>query len=67
MPKIKTHSAAKKRFKRTSSGKWIHRKAGLRHLLTGMSAKRGRFLRTPDVKEAKSAEAHMLKIILPYK
>ena len=32
MPKQKTHSAAKKRFKVTGSGKLMHRKAGKMHL-----------------------------------
>ncbi|MGL4831788.1 MAG: 50S ribosomal protein L35 [Propionibacteriaceae bacterium] len=32
MPKMKTHSGAKKRFKVTGSGKLVHRKAGKSHL-----------------------------------
>jgi large subunit ribosomal protein L35 len=32
MPKMKTHSGAKKRFKVTGSGKLMHRKAGKMHL-----------------------------------
>ncbi len=32
MPKMKTHSGAKKRFKVTGSGKVMHRQAGKRHL-----------------------------------
>lgn len=32
MPKMKTHSGAKKRFKITGSGKIVHRKAGKGHL-----------------------------------
>ncbi len=32
MPKMKTHSGAKKRFKITGSGKVTHRKAGKAHL-----------------------------------
>lgn len=32
MPKSKTHSGAKKRFKITGSGKVMHRKAGKMHL-----------------------------------
>ena len=32
MPKMKTHSGAKKRFKVTGSGKVMHRKAGKMHL-----------------------------------
>ncbi len=67
MPKMKTHSGSKKRFKKTASGKWMHRKAGLRHLLTGMSAKRGRHLRTAKVEEKNSHEAAVLRTYLPYK
>ena len=48
------------------SGKFLHRKAGLRHLLTGMSAKRGRNLRTAKVEEKNSAEGRVLKKYLPY-
>ncbi len=33
MPKQKTHSGAKKRFKITGSGKLLHERAGKRHLL----------------------------------
>lgn len=40
MPKMKTHSSAKKRFKVTGSGKIKRRKAGLRHILTKKAHKR---------------------------
>jgi len=66
MPKMKSHSGSKKRFRRTASGKWLHRKSGLRHLLTGMSAKRGRTLRTAKVEEKNSGEGKLLKAHLPY-
>lgn len=66
MPKIKSHSGAKKRFRKTSSGKWKHRKAGLRHLLTGMSAKRGRQLRKGKTVEKADNESKVLKNYLPY-
>ncbi len=33
MPKMKTHSGAKKRFKVTGSGKLMRRKAGKNHLM----------------------------------
>lgn len=66
MPKMKTHSGAKKRFKKTATGKFLHRKSGLRHLLTGMSAKAGRNLRTAKVEEKNSAEGRLLKKYLPY-
>ena len=37
MPKMKTNSSVKKRFKVTGSGKIMRRKAGLRHILTKKS------------------------------
>lgn len=40
MPKMKTHSSAKKRFKLTGSGKIKRRKAYKSHILTKMSKKR---------------------------
>ncbi len=67
MPKMKTHSGAKKRFKKTATGKWTHRKSGLRHLLSGMPAKRGRTLRTVKVIEKNDIEGKVLKDYLPYK
>ena len=33
MPKMKTHSGAKKRFRVTGSGKLMHRRAGRNHYL----------------------------------
>jgi large subunit ribosomal protein L35 len=46
MPKMKTHSGAKKRFKKNSNGKVKITKAFRRHLLTGKSAKRKRKMRS---------------------
>lgn len=65
MPKLKTHSGAKKRFKVTATGKVLYKKAGLRHLLTGMSANRGRRLK--KIKTIGETEERMIKKILPYK
>ncbi len=45
MPKMKTHSGAAKRFKRTGSGKIVRRRANKNHILTKKSAKRKRRLR----------------------
>ena len=42
MPKMKTHSGAKKRFKTTGSGKLVRRKQGRNHILEKKSAKRPR-------------------------
>ena len=47
MPKVKTNSSAKKRFKVTASGKIKHAKAFKRHILTKKSKKRKRHLREP--------------------
>jgi large subunit ribosomal protein L35 len=44
MPKMKTHSGAKKRFKRTGTGKITHERAGRRHLLESKSSQRTRRL-----------------------
>ena len=45
MPKVKTNSSAKKRFKVTGTGKITHQKAYKRHILTKKSKKRKRALR----------------------
>ena len=44
MPKMKTHSGAKKRFRATGSGKLMHRKAGKMHLNEHKSSRRTRRL-----------------------
>jgi large subunit ribosomal protein L35 len=45
MPKVKTNSSAKKRFKVTGSGKITFQKAFKRHILTKKSTKRKRNMR----------------------
>ncbi len=42
MPKMKTHSGAKKRFRRTGSGKIMRRGGSVRHMLEHKSSKRKR-------------------------
>ncbi|NOY45014.1 50S ribosomal protein L35 [Deferrisoma camini] len=64
MPKMKTHRAAAKRFKKTASGKFKYRRAFRSHLLGGKKAKRKRQLRRPDFVDASHAR-HMQKL-LPY-
>jgi large subunit ribosomal protein L35 len=44
MPKMKTHSGAKKRFKVTGSGKVMHARAGKRHLNEHLSSRQTRRL-----------------------
>jgi len=48
MPKMKTHSGAAKRFKRTGSGKFKRAKANKQHILTKKATKRKRHLRSSD-------------------
>lgn len=45
MPKLKTKSGAKKRFKATKSGKFKYQRAGRRHLLEWKSGNDARRLR----------------------
>ncbi len=49
MPKMKTVSGAKKRFKITATGKLKRKKAYASHILTKKSSKRKRNLRTPTL------------------
>jgi large subunit ribosomal protein L35 len=44
MPKMKTHSGAKKTFRVTGSGKIMHERAGKRHLLERKSTRQTRRL-----------------------
>ena len=46
MPKLKTHKAAKKRFRITGTGKVLRKQAGKRHLQSHKSGKRKRRLRS---------------------
>ncbi|HEY6192086.1 MAG TPA: 50S ribosomal protein L35 [Bacteroidota bacterium] len=45
MPKMKSNSGAKKRFKRTASGKFKRHKAFRSHMLSSKSSRRKRHLR----------------------
>jgi large subunit ribosomal protein L35 len=65
MPKMKTHSGAKKRFKVTGSGKVMHERAGKRHLLERKSSRLTRRL-TGDV-EAKTSNTFAAKRMLGMK
>ena len=63
MPKIKTHSGAKKRFSVTKNGKFKRGHVGKRHLLIGhgKTTKLKRHLRKDSTNVAQ------LKRLLPYK
>jgi len=65
MPKVKTHSGAKKRFKRTATGKFKFRRVFKRHLLTNRTKKRKRQLRRAGY--VPSAHHHQIEKLLPYK
>ncbi|MFQ5965869.1 MAG: 50S ribosomal protein L35 [Candidatus Scalinduaceae bacterium] len=60
MPKLKTHSCLKKRFKVTSKGKIKRRKAFTSHLMSGKSGNRRRNLRKKTL-VSKSYERTMLR------
>ena len=62
MPKMKTHSGSKKRFKVTGSGKITRRQANRRHLLEHKSSRRTRRL-MPNV-EVSSADSKRVKRLL---
>ncbi|MGN0452707.1 MAG: 50S ribosomal protein L35 [Ruminococcus sp.] len=64
MPKIKTHSGAKKRFKLTKNGKVIRAHANKRHILNKKTTKRKRGLRQTAVADATNVK--QVKRLLPY-
>lgn len=65
MPKIKTHSGAKKRFKLTKTGKVLRAHANKSHILTKKNTKRKRVLRQTTTADATNV-AKVRKMI-PYK
>ena len=65
MPKIKTHSGAKKRFKLSKGGKVLRAKAYKSHILNKKTTKRKRNLRKTAVADATNIAA--VKRMIPYK
>ena len=65
MPKIKTHSGAKKRFKLSKNGKPMRGHAYKSHILTKKSTKRKRNLRKVEV--ADTTNQRQIKRLIPYK
>ena len=63
MPKIKTHSGAKKRFKLTRHGKVKRNAAKRRHILNKKTTKLKRSLRMPTYAD-KTNEAAIKRMIL---
>jgi large subunit ribosomal protein L35 len=64
MPKLKTHTGAAKRFKKTGTGKVVRGHAFARHILTSKSRKRKNKLR--EIVVADSTDQAKLKRMLPY-
>ena len=62
MPKNKTHSGAKKRFRVTGSGKLMREQANKRHLLEHKSSRRTRRLAQDQV--VSSADVKKIKKLL---
>ena len=65
MPKLKTHSASKKRFSLTKTGKVKRGQMGKRHILTKKSTKRKRNLRQRAY--ADKTVAATIRTMMPYK
>ncbi len=63
MPKIKTHSGAKKRFKLSKNGKVIRAHANKRHILNKKTTKRKRGLRQTTVADVTNT-AQIKRLIL---
>ena len=64
MPKLKSHSGAKKRFKFTKSGKIKKASANKSHILNKKTTKRKRAVRKTDITDKTNVKA--VKAMLPY-
>jgi large subunit ribosomal protein L35 len=64
MPKLKSHSGAKKRFKFTKNGKIKKASANKSHILTKKSTKRKRTLRKSAYVDHTNVAS--IKLMLPY-
>ena len=65
MPKLKTHTGAKKRFKLTKNGKVKRAHAYKSHFLTKKATKRTRLLRHSTY--ADKTNVATIKLLVPYK
>ena len=65
MPKLKTHSGAKKRYNLTKSGKVKRAHAFKSHILTKKTTKRTRRLRSTAYADVTNTET--IKKMIPYK
>ena len=64
MPKMKSNSGAKKRFRKTGKGKWKFKRAYKNHILTHKTTKQKRRLR--GTKIAADCHDEQIKQMLPY-
>ena len=64
MPKMKSNSGAKKRFRMTGGGHVKRNKAGKSHILTKKTTKRKRGLRHGTLVDR--TQEHQIKAMLPY-
>jgi large subunit ribosomal protein L35 len=64
MPKMKTKSGAKKRFRTGGTGRIKRGSAFKRHILTKKSTKRKRQLR--GATNVHSSDVHAVRVMLPY-
>jgi large subunit ribosomal protein L35 len=64
MPKMKSHSGAAKRFKKTGSGRFKSKQSHLRHILTKKSSKRKRHLRAKKL--IHTSDTALIQRMLPY-
>jgi large subunit ribosomal protein L35 len=64
MPKLKTHSGAAKRFKKTATGKFKRGHAFKRHILTSKATKRKRHLDTDSLVD--KADQKKVARMIPY-
>lgn len=64
MPKLKTHSGAAKRFKKTGTGKVKRGHAFIRHILTSKTTKKKRKLDQSVIVD--KADERKIKRMIPY-
>ena len=64
MPKQKTHTSSKKRFKVTGTGKVLHKQSFRSHILSKRPTKRMRHLRHSQV--CSDQNAKIVKKMIPY-
>ena len=65
MPKIKTHSGARKRFKLSKTGKVVRAHANKSHILNKKTTKRKRGLRQTAITD--KTNVAQVKRLIPYK